>query len=118
MKVEFYTLPNGRQPAREYILSLDEGLRSKTMRTIGMLRQYGHMIGEPELKHLEGGIFELRTTMGNNSSRVLYFFVTGGKAVLTHGFSKKTKKTPRREIEKAKSYRTDYSRRVGGDDNG
>ena len=66
MKVEFYTLPNGRQPAREYILSLDEGLRSKTMRTIGMLRQYGHMIGEPESKHLEGGIFELRTTMGNN----------------------------------------------------
>lgn len=108
MKIEYYALPNGRKPAKEYIDSLDKGLQSKTVRTIGMLSEFGNILGEPESKHLEDGIFELRTTMGNNSSRVLYFFCVGGTAVLTHGFTKKTQKTPRREIEKAKRYRKDY----------
>lgn len=118
MKTDYYTLPNGRQPAKEYLDSLEKGLQSKTMRTIGLLQLYGHILGEPESKHLEDGIFELRTTMGNNASRVLYFFVVGDKAVLTHGFVKKTQKTPRREIEKAKRYRKDYTERTKGGGHG
>ncbi|MGF0015821.1 type II toxin-antitoxin system RelE/ParE family toxin [Mitsuokella jalaludinii] len=31
---------------------------------------------------------------------------------ITHGFVKKTQKTPRREIERAKRYRQDYMERV------
>ncbi|MBN2651507.1 MAG: type II toxin-antitoxin system RelE/ParE family toxin [Spirochaetales bacterium] len=31
--------------------------------------------------------------------------------ILTHGFQKKTMKTPRREIERAECYRQDYLRR-------
>ena len=114
MKIGFYALPNGKRPAQEYVLSLDKGLRSKTLRTIRLLKQYGNTLGQPESKHVEDGIFELRTTMGNNASRVLYFFVVGDKAILTHGFSKKTQKTPRREIEKAKRYRKDYMRQIEG----
>lgn len=118
MKIEYYALPNGRKPAKEYIDSLDKGLQSKTVRTIGMLSAFGNMLGEPESKHLEDGIFELRTTMGNNASRVLYFFCVGGTAVLTHGFAKKAQKTPRREIEKAKRYRKDYLQFGRGADRG
>ena len=108
MLVDYYSLPNGRQPAKEYVKSLDRGLKSKTMRSIGLLRTKGHLIGEPETKHLEDGIFELRTTMGNNAGRILFFFCVGDKAVLTHGFVKKAQRTPRREIAKAKRYRADY----------
>lgn len=43
--------------------------------------------------------------------QVLYFFVVNGKAVLTHGFIKKTQKTPKAEFERAKRYRDDYLRR-------
>lgn len=38
----------------------------------------------------------------------MYFFVIGNKAVLTHGFTKKTQKTPIKEIDRAKRYRDDY----------
>ena len=38
----------------------------------------------------EDGIFELRAQVGNNISRVMYFFFDGGNAILTHGFIKKT----------------------------
>ena len=38
----------------------------------------------------------------------LYFFYVDRKIILTHGFIKKTQKTPRQEIDRAKKYREDY----------
>ena len=37
----------------------------------------------------------MRAKVGSNISRVLYFFFDGNKAILTHGFIKKTEKTVR-----------------------
>jgi phage-related protein len=54
------------------------------------------------------GIFELRSKVGSDISRVMYFFVIGEKIILTNGFIKKTQKTPPREIELAKKYRNNY----------
>lgn len=59
------------------------------------------------------GIFELRAKVGTDISRVLYFFYYEGRIVLTHGFIKKTQRTPAGEIEKAKKYRRDYIERHG-----
>lgn len=41
----------------------------------------------------------------------MYFFFIGNKAVLTNGFTKKTQRTPKSEIELAKKYKADYERR-------
>lgn len=69
------------------------------------------MLREPYSKHLEDGIFELRNKVGNDITRVLYFFVIGETIVLTNGFTKKTQKTPKSEIQKAKDYRNEYFNR-------
>lgn len=55
---------------------------------------------------------ELRAKVGSDISRVLYFFVVGQRAILTHGFIKKTNKTPVAEIERAISYRQDFFERL------
>ena len=68
---------------------------------------------EPYSKPLGDGIFELRAKVGTDISRVLYFFYYEGRIVLTHGFIKKTQRTPAGEIEKAKKYRRDYIERHG-----
>ena len=39
------------------------------------------------------------------------FFVIGRKVILTNGFVKKTQKTPKSEIDKAKIYRKEYLER-------
>ena len=59
---------------------------------------------------------ELRAKVGSDISRVLYFFVIGHKVVLTNGFIKKTQKTPKSEIKRAKRYRADYLRRKENND--
>ena len=61
----------------------------------------------------DDGIFEIRCKVGNNITRLLYFFYYKGKIILTNGFVKKTQKTPLEEIKVAKARRTDYKRRVG-----
>lgn len=60
-------------------------------------------------KHLEEDIWELRP----GSNRVLYFYHKDDTYVLLHSFRKKTQKTPRREIEKAKAERDDWLTREG-----
>ena len=73
-----------------------------------MLQNNGYELREPYSKSVSEGILELRAKVGSDISRVMYFFVIGKKAVLTNGFIKKTQKTPKEEIERAKRYRADF----------
>lgn len=76
-----------------------------------MIEMNGSLLRGPYSEPLDDGIFELRTKQGSDLTRVLYFFFVGNKAVLTNGFTKKTQKTPKLDIEIAKRYRKDYKRR-------
>ena len=83
-------------------------MKAKVFGRIELLEEYGPRRGMPFSRHLSDGIFELRTVQGNNITRVLYFFIVGQQVILTHGFVKKTQKTPAREIEKAKRIRDEW----------
>lgn len=107
-EVEFYETADGKQPAKEFLLSLDKKMRAKMADTIIILQDNGYELREPYSKHLSEGIFELRAKVGSDITRVLYFFYVDRHIILTNGFIKKTQKTPPREIERAKKYRADY----------
>lgn len=68
----------------------------------------GNLLRYPETDDLGDGIFELRTSLGSDMERTLFFYAEHRVIVITHGFIKKTRKTPRQEIERAKQYRADY----------
>jgi phage-related protein len=59
-------------------------------------------------KHLEDDIYEIRVEAGGNIYRIFSFFDHNKLVILLHGFKKKTQKTPRNEIERAKKLRRDY----------
>lgn len=77
---------------------------------IELLQNNGTMLPNNITKHIDENIWELRP--GNN--RIFYFYCDHNNFVLLHSFRKKTQKTPRREIDKAKSERDDYLVRKGG----
>ena len=106
---------NSAKPALEFVLGLNTKMRAKMFRTIEMLEKNGNKLREPASKPLGDGIMELRAKVGTDISRVLYFFVVGRKVVLTHGFVKKTQKTPPEEIDLAKRYRAEYMSRKESD---
>ena len=108
LEVEFYDLPNGKEPAKDFLLSLEPKMRAKMLWTIQLLQENGTALRMPYSESLEDGIFELLAKVGSDISRVLYFFFVGDKAILTNGFVKKTQKTPEAEKDKAKKYRAEY----------
>ena len=99
----FYDKPDGTEPVKEFLDSLDVKMRAKMIRTIVMLQKNGYELREPYSKMLNDG-----AKVGSDISRVLYFFIVGKKVVLTNGFIKKTQKTPKEELERAKQYRAEY----------
>ena len=109
--VKFYDKTDGTKPVKNFILGLPPKMRAKVLRVINMLEINGSDLREPCSKHLDDGVFELRAQVGSDISRVLYFFMIDKKAILTHGFIKKTQKTPPSEIDRAKQYRDEYLNR-------
>ena len=114
-RVIFYDLPDGTKPIKQFLTELDTKMRAKMLRAISRLEFAGNDLREPDSKHLSDGIFELRAKVGTDISRVMYFFMVGKRAILTHGFVKKTDKTPASEIDRAKRYRDEYLSRKEND---
>ncbi|MCM1335324.1 MAG: type II toxin-antitoxin system RelE/ParE family toxin [Bacteroides sp.] len=110
-EIIFYDKPDGTEPAREFILSLDKKMKARMIKLVDMLEKNGSELRMPYSKHIDDGIFELRAKVGSDTSRVLYFFIIGSKAVLTNGFIKKKQKTPQSEIKLAKKYRNEFLNR-------
>ena len=110
-EIVFYTKEDGTQPAREFMDGLSLKMRARVLKIIAMIREYGGFIRMPYSEYLQDGIFQIRAQQEGNIARVLYFFWDGKKVILTNGFTKKTRKTPSAEIERAKRYKADYERR-------
>ncbi|EPR68047.1 hypothetical protein ADICYQ_3119 [Cyclobacterium qasimii M12-11B] len=67
-------------------------------------------IPETYLKFIKNtnGLYEIRVQKGNDIFRIFCFFDEGKLVVLMNGFQKKTQKTPKNEIIRALSIKTDY----------
>lgn len=110
-EVEYYEKEDGTRPAEAFIMAQNVKMRAKILTILQFLEEKGPELREPYSKFLDEGIFEVRAKVGSDISRVLYFFVVGRRIILTNGFTKKTQKTPAREIDRAKRYREDHLRR-------
>lgn len=116
-QITFYDLPqSGRYPVEEFLDDLirdNPKLHAKTVRNIELLSTYGLSLGMPYVRSLEDGIYELRSEVGSNASRILYFLFLEEQntIVMTNGFLRKSQKTPQKELEKAKRYKKEYESR-------
>ena len=117
--VEFYKDKNGNSAIEDYLSGLiaknDKSSRikfNKIYEYINYLGEAGKQIGEPYVKHLDGEIWELRPIR----DRILFAAWYGESFVLLHHFMKKTRKTPQREIERAKRNLADYRERSGNNE--
>ena len=104
----FYETADGRRPVEEFIESLDAETQDKFIIKQQLLQDFGPQIRHPHTDPLGEGLFELRFRGKEGQIRVLFFFFYGKKIIITHGFVKKTQKTPRKEIEITQERRKDF----------
>lgn len=97
------------EEANMFLGKLDKKSASKLLYIIDVAEQKN----DPKLfKKVRGEIWEFRSKYLGNQNRLLAFWDKTGKTetlvIATHGFIKKTKKTPSKEIDKAERIRQQY----------
>jgi phage-related protein len=110
--INFYTTQEGKIPVAEF-LDLLPAKQARKITWVLQLVEELDVIPTTYLKKLVNtqDIWEVRAQVGNNIFRLLGFFDGDNLVVLTHGFQKKTQKTPAKDIKLAEQRRRDYLRR-------
>lgn len=97
------------EDARVFLFSLPEKVSEKILYNIRKVR--GGVKDKDLFKKLDGtDIWEFRTSYNGNAYRLFAFWDTRNETIVvaTHGISKKTQKTPTKEICKAEMLRKEY----------
>lgn len=92
---------------KNFMASLSEKERLKMKYLLSLLETEDRMPVK-FIKHISDGIYELRLSYSGNIYRLFFIFDEVNIVVLFNGFQKKTQKTPKKEIEKAKKIKEDY----------
>jgi phage-related protein len=111
-EIVYYRDKTKWSPVEEFIKGLPDKDKVKILAHIKLLREKGFLpypftSDVRDVKKLR----ELRIRFSFNFYRIFYFMFTGKKIVLLHGFSKKSNKTPQREIEIAQKRMEDFVRK-------
>ncbi len=107
--IEFYKLPNGKKPVAEYIKSLSIKQAEKVVSVLELIETI-EFVPKKFFRKLTAtaDIWEVRVRYGNNIFRLLGFMDGDKLLILNHAFTKKTQKTPKKEITKAEKRKNDY----------
>ena len=108
-KIIFYRLENGECPVQNYLDSLSNKQVEKGFFVLDLIENCD-IVPSKFFKKLEAtdDIWEARIQHGNNIFRLFGFFDGKDLVVLNHAFTKKTQKTPAREIKTAERRKNDY----------
>lgn len=98
----FFESENGKEPVREWILSLSQEGRKQVGRRVRVL-EFGWPIGMPVCRSItnRSGLWEVRISFASRRIARVLFCIHGGRMVLLHGFIKKTEKTPKADLDLA-----------------
>jgi len=115
-EVVFYEDRHGKQPVKEFLIELQDKARTskdariqyqKVLTLIRALEVFGTRIGAPQVKHMDGNLWELRPL----AHRISFFYWQQNKFVLLHHFVKKSQNTQPKEIERAAQNMKDFVER-------
>lgn len=109
MAEKFRTVEAYKHYFADFLAELKQPAKDKIYWTFNLIQTIPR-VSEKYLKKLEGtdGLFEIRIEFGGDIFRIFCFFDDGKLVILLNGFAKKTRKTPRREIERALRLKEQY----------
>lgn len=105
----FYRSANGAEPVREWLKALPQDDRRILGRDV-TTAEFAWPIGMPLCRPLGGGLWEMRSSLAGGRIARIIFCVSEGHMVLLHGFVKKAQKTPRPDLDLARTRQKDVER--------
>jgi phage-related protein len=94
---------------QDFFIKQNKKVKAKIVWTFSLIEDL-QRVPETYLKHIENtdGLYEIRVQLGRDNYRIFCFFEQGQLVVLVNGFQKKTRKTPKKEIEMALKIKAEY----------
>jgi phage-related protein len=81
---------------------LSKDLQTRFLHVTDLLQEFGPWkVGLPHVRSLENKLWEMRLKGRDGIARAIYFTASKRRIVVVRIFTKKTQRTPRREIELA-----------------
>lgn len=106
LRVIFFQTEAGNEPVREWLLELP----IEDKKSIGadiLTVQWAWPVGKPLVDSLGGGLWEVRSSLGDRIARV-FFIIANQEIILLHGIIKKSRTAPRQELELARKRQSLY----------
>ncbi len=110
-EIEYYRTFEGKCPVEDYLDGLSDRQVEKVLWTLRVVRDLNPVPAQ-YLQKMSGtdDLWEVRISYTGNIFRLLGF-VSDRRLVLTHGFTKKTQKTPPQEVATAAARKRDHETR-------
>ena len=91
----------------EETLRFPAGILANLLYILEMVEDFGPNLGKPHTAPMGQGLFEIRAKGKEGIGRSLLCTIKGQEIVILHSFVKKTQRTPKRELDKARKRMTE-----------
>lgn len=109
-QVEFYFTETGNIPAKKCLEEAALDIKVKLAALVKYIAEHGKIFDITKFRMVDSKekIYEFKPVQ----YRFFNFFFEGKKIIITNGYLKKSQKVRRRDLEKARDIKKDYTRRV------
>ena len=90
------------QKVETEVLAFPAGILANFLYISEMIEEFGPTLGKPHTAPMGNGLFEIRAKGKEGIGRALFCAAKGREIVILHSFIKKTQRTPKKELEKAR----------------
>ncbi len=96
-RVTFYS-----ERVEKEILGFPAGILADLLHILEMIEDLGPNLGKPHTAPMGGGLFEIRAKGKEGIGRSFFAIAMNDEIVILHSFIKKSQKTPKKELDKAR----------------
>ena len=96
-KITFYS-----DKVEKETLDFPVGILANLLHIMEMMEELGPNFGKPHTSSMGDGLFEIRAKGKEGIGRSLFCLAVDEEIVILHSFVKKTQKTPKKELDKAR----------------
>lgn len=97
-----WTITYYSESVQNEILAMPAGFLARFLKYTDRMELFGPDLGMPHTRSMSEGLFELRLKAAEGIARVFYCTTIGKRIVMLHQFTKKTEKTPPKELAMAR----------------
>lgn len=111
LTVNFFRTDSGNEPVREWLKDRGKEERKLTGEDI-LLVQFRWPLGLPLVRKMESDLWEVRSKLTSGNISRVFFTINNNEMILLHAMIKKSQKTPKKDIDLARSRKNQWLKEV------